>query len=159
MSRDRESGNVFADLSGQVAVVTGGATGIGAATVRQLVSLGARVGCCFCKSRDNAERLAEELNSREEVVFPVRLDVTDDGQVRAGIDAVAEKIGDTVHILVNNAGDMSDPTAIESMSEEMWNAEIGLNLTSAFLCSRHCIPAMKAKQYGRIINNTSLAAV
>ena len=68
------------------------------------------------------------------------------------------KVGDVVSILVNNAGDMSDPTAVESMSEEMWDAEIRLNLTSAFLCSRYCIPGMKGKQYGRIINNTSLAA-
>lgn len=139
-------------------MVTGGATGIGAEAVRLLASLGARVGCGYCKSKEKAERLAEALNGPVETVFPVRIDVTDDRQIRAGIDAVGDRFDDTVDILVNNAGDMSDPTEIASMSEDMWNAEVRLNLTSALLCSRHCIPAMKQKRYGRIINNTSLAA-
>ena len=165
MSEDRAStsarlsaGKAFGDLDGQVAIVTGGATGIGAAAVRLLASLGARVGCGYCKSSERAQRLAGELDASGAAVFPVRIDVTDAGQVKAGVDRVAEHFGGPVSILVNNAGDMSDPEPVESMSQEMWDAEIRLNLTSAFLCARHCIPGMKAGRHGRIINNTSLAA-
>jgi 3-oxoacyl-[acyl-carrier protein] reductase len=126
--------------------------------VRLLVSLGARVGCGYCKSGERAQRLADELNVSSAVVFPVRMDVTDASQVEASVASVAKHFGEPVTVLVNNAGDLSEPQSIESMSEEMWSAEVRLNLTSAFLCSKHCIPGMKAKQHGRIINNTSLAA-
>lgn len=151
-------GNKFCDLSGQIALVTGGATGIGAEIVEYLASLGARVACCYFKSRDRAEYLAETLNQNGEVVFPVQMDVTDSSGVESAVTTVAEHFGDSITILVNNAGDMSEPSLIECMSEDMWNAELRLNLTSFFLCSKYCIPSMKAKQYGRIINNSSVAA-
>ena len=150
--------STFFDLSGQVAIVTGGATGIGEAVVRRFAALGARVACCYHKSAAKARAISDSLNTTAETVFPVRMNVRDGHQIESGVNAVAEHFGQGGTILVNNAGDMSDPTLIELMSEQMWHDEISLNLTSAFLCSKHCIPAMKAEQYGRIINNTSLAA-
>ena len=139
-------------------MVTGGATGIGAAITRRLAFLGARVACCYCKSRDRAENLAGALNRKKEVVLPVKMDVTDGSEIESAIRTIDEHSGDTISILVNNAGDMSEPCPIELMSEDMWNAELRLNLTSFFLCSKHCIPGMKANGYGRILNIGSVAA-
>lgn len=86
------------------------------------------------------------------------MDVTDGGQIEAAVNSIVEYFKEPVSILVNNAGALSGPAFVESMSEDMWNAELRLNLTSFFLCSKYCMPGMKAKCYGRIINNGSLAA-
>ena len=139
-------------------MVTGGATGIGAATVRLLSSLGALVGCCYCKNCHKAEMLADELNQVNQAVLPLQVDVTDSHQIESAVNTLEKHFGSSVSILINNAGGLSDPVGIDEMSKGMWNEQMGLNLTSAFLCSKFCIAGMKAKGYGRIINNSSLAA-
>lgn len=148
----------FRCLDGQIAVVTGGATGIGEAIVRALTARGARVACCYHKSRDRAEYLAEELNRQGVTVFPVRLDVTDIRQIASAIETVEQHFGGRITIFVNNAGDLLDCSTVESMADESWDREILLNLTSVFRCCKRCVPGMKAQGYGRIINISSLAA-
>jgi len=145
-------------LDGQVALVTGGATGIGAAIVERFVSLGARVGYTYRESKQEAEILTEKLNRDGEKVLPVKVDVCESQQVKAGVDAIIEHFGQPISILVNNAGDIIKTMLIEEMPEELWDRVMAVNLKGAFLCSKYCIPGMRQQRYGRIVNISSLAA-
>jgi 3-oxoacyl-[acyl-carrier protein] reductase len=145
-------------LEGHIGMVTGGATGIGAAIVERLAALGARVGYTYHNSRQEAELLAERLNRDGERIFPARVDICDSEQVKAGVEKINEHFGQPVSILVNNAGDIVKTMIIEEMPEEVWDKIIDVNLKGAFLCSKYCIPGMRQRQYGRIVNISSLAA-
>jgi 3-oxoacyl-[acyl-carrier protein] reductase len=145
-------------FTGQLAFVTGGATGIGAAIVERFASLGADVACCYNKSRAGAEALAAKLKERGLEIFLVQADVSDSQQVKAAVEATVAHFGRPVSILVNNAGDNINPTPVETMDEALWNKVIGINLTGPFLLAKACIPGMKALGGGRIINVTSISA-
>jgi 3-oxoacyl-[acyl-carrier protein] reductase len=145
-------------FSGQLAFVTGGATGIGAATVELLASLGAAVACCYNKSSAGAKALAARLRERGLEILPLKADVAESEQVRDAIETAIAHFGRPVNLLVNNAGDNLNPTPVESMDEALWRQVIGINLTGPFLCAKHVIPGMKSLGYGRIINITSISA-
>lgn len=117
------------DLKGKTAVVTGGAKGIGAATVDMLKNYGARA-----VSLDIADGC----------------DVTDEESVKAAFERLGQ-----VDILVNNAGRVARKPAIE-LSLEEWNQVIELNLTATFLCSRLAHPYMKKRGGGAIVNLASI---
>jgi NAD(P)-dependent dehydrogenase (short-subunit alcohol dehydrogenase family) len=117
------------DLSGKIAVVTGGAKGIGAATVKLFEKAGARV---------------------EVLDIERGCDVSDEAQVKEAFS----KIG-SVDILVNNAGRAVRRTAVEVKKEE-WDAVLELNLTATFLCSRLAHPYMKQRGGGAIVNLASI---
>lgn len=117
------------DLKGKVAVVTGGAKGIGAATVQLLQKHGAR---------------AVSLDITDGV------DVTDDAAVKAALERIGQ-----VDILVNNAGRVARKPAIDLQKEE-WQAVLDLNLTAIFLCSRLAHPYMKKRGGGAIVNLASI---
>jgi 3-oxoacyl-[acyl-carrier protein] reductase len=136
-------------FGGQLVFVTGGGTGIGAAIVERFATLGADVACCYHRSRAGAEALAARLQERGLNVFPVQADVSNCGVAH---------FGKPVRVLINNAGDNIDPTPVETMSEELWNQVIGINMTGPFLLAKYCIPGMKALGGGRIINVTSISA-
>ena len=145
-------------LKGRVAMVTGGATGIGAATVERLTSLGADVACCYNTSRVGAEALGARLSEAGMDVFTVKIDVPSGQEVREGVASIAAHFGGPVDILVNNAGDNINPSSVDAMDESTWNRVISVNLSGAFLCAKYCIPGMKAARRGRIINITSISA-
>ena len=145
-------------LSGNVALVTGGATGIGAAIVERLSLLGAEVACCYNKSHVAAESLADKLKESGKDVFPVKVDVSNSGEVRSAVESIAEHFGRPVTILVNNAGDIIAEAPIDEMDEALWDTVIGVNLKGAFLCAKYSIPGMKTAKTGRIINISSISA-
>ena len=145
-------------FDGQLAFVTGGATGIGDAIVERFASLGADVACCYNKSRAGAETLAAKLKERGLEILLVQADVSDGPQVKAAVEATVAHFGRPIRILVNNAGDNIAPTPVETMDEALWNQVIGINLTGPFLLAKYCIPGMKALGGGRIINVTSISA-
>jgi 3-oxoacyl-[acyl-carrier protein] reductase len=148
----------YSDFGGKVAMITGGGTGIGAAIVEHFAMFGARVACVYNKSRDSADALAARLIEEGKAVFTVKIDVSQEDEVRRGIDEVVQHFGSPVQILVNNAGDNISPTPVEQMDKALWDQVIGVNLGGAFLCAKHCIPAMKNCRRGRIINVTSISA-
>jgi NAD(P)-dependent dehydrogenase (short-subunit alcohol dehydrogenase family) len=119
----------FFDLSGKVAVVTGGAKGIGAATAKLLGEAGARV---------------------EVLDIERGCDVTDEAAVKAAFARVG-----ALDILVNNAGRALRKPAVELARDE-WDAVIELNLTATFLCSRLAHPWMKKRGGGAIVNLASI---
>jgi 3-oxoacyl-[acyl-carrier protein] reductase len=153
-----QSNEQLSDFSGKVAMVTGGGTGIGAAIVEHLAVLGARVACVYNKSRDSADALASRLTAQGRAVFTVKMDVSQEDEVRRGIDEVVRHFGMPVQILVNNAGDNINPTPVDQMDKSIWDLVIGINLTGAFLCAKNCIPAMKSNRNGRIVNISSISA-
>ncbi len=146
------------DLSGKVAMVTGGATGIGAATVERLALQRADVACCYNKSRKGAEALAARLEASGKHILLVRMDVTDSGQVQRGVDNIASHFSKPVTILVNNAGGIVGPAPLDQMEEATWDLVIAINLRGTFLCSKSCIPGMKSSGWGRIINVSSISS-
>ena len=128
------------DLSGKVAVVTGGNGGIGFGMARGL----ARAGASIAVVGRNAEKSAQAVQDLHSLDFQARAfqaDVTDPAAVAGMVDAVVESFGG-VDILVNNAG-INIRKRPEDLSLDEWQRVLNTNLTSAFLCSRACYPVLK----------------
>jgi len=148
-------GNLF-DLSGRVAIVTGGSRGLGAEFAEGLAEAGASL--MLCARRD--EWLlpgAEALRARGFTVHAMRCDVAKAAEVQAVVDATIERFG-AVDILVNNAG-VSWGELPESMTLAHWQNVIDVNLTGAFICSQIVGNEMIKRRYGRIINIASIAGL
>ena len=144
------------DLSGRVAIVTGGSRGLGAEFAEGLADAGASL--MLCARRD--EWLvpgAESLRARGFTVHAMRCDVSNPSDVQAVVDATIERFG-TVDILVNNAG-ISWGERPESMTLAQWQKVIDVNLTGAFICSQAVGREMIRRRYGRIINVASIAGL
>lgn len=146
------------NLSGQLALVTGGATGIGAATVERLASDGTDVVCCYNSSRSNGEALAQRLREQGIEISLAKMDVSNSEEIRDTVAWATAHYGRTISILVNNAGDVFATAPLDEMAEELWNKVLNVNLRGAFLCAKYCIPGMKSANAGRIINISSISA-
>ncbi len=141
-------------FSGKTAIVTGSSRGIGRATAIALAAEGARV--VVNGRNEDVREVAELIRSRGGDAIPVLGDVAREEDVkRLAGDAMAA-FG-SIDILVNNAGGGAPPKPIEEIELEIWDREMRLNLTGAFLCSRAVIGEMKKKGWGRIINMSSQA--
>jgi NAD(P)-dependent dehydrogenase (short-subunit alcohol dehydrogenase family) len=138
-------------LEERVAIVTGGAAGIGAAIARAFCDEGASVVVADI-DRQAAQRGSESLGARA-VAMP--LDVTREADVRRVVDATLARFG-RLDILVNNAG-IIRKAYVKDMSEETWDAVVDVNLKATFLCSKAVLPAMIEAHRGRIINIASIA--
>lgn len=141
-------------LKNKVAVVTGGAKGIGREISRELLQEGCRV-CMVGTDGAALERTRAEFSSLGECMAQV-CDVTDARQIQELFAAVDAAYG-TVDILVNNAGVLK-PRRILDMSEADWDRSLDVNLKSVFLCTQAVVPLMK-RQGGVIINASSFAAL
>ena len=144
------------DLSGKVAIVTGGNGGIGLGMARGLAEAGAAIAVV---GRNEAKSLAavSELEKAGGKAISVAADVTDKNAVAAMIERVQSALG-RIDILVNNAGiNIRKPPHTLEIGE--WDSVIATNLTSAFLCSQAVYPAMKAAGGGKIINIGSMMSI
>jgi 3-oxoacyl-[acyl-carrier protein] reductase len=142
-------------LAGRVAIVTGGARGIGRGIVERLVRDGARVAFTYNSSPDAANELAATLG--EERVMAVKCDVTSTEAVTELVEKVVSAWG-KIHILVNNAGITKD-TLVMRMSREDFESVLTTNLTSAFLTSKAVLRPMMGERWGRIINIASIVGL
>ena len=140
-----------------MALVTGGATGIGAATVAALAADKVSVALQYSSSADEAKQISEQLNSKGLKVEIFRADLSQKDSIDKLVASVKAKLGD-IDILINNAGLMSDASIIE-MSDELWDQALNINLTAAFKLIRACAPSMVSKKWGRIINISSQVAL
>ncbi|TWT19375.1 SDR family oxidoreductase [Luteimonas marina] len=138
------------DFSGKVAIVTGGASGIGEAVCRQLSAGGARVVVADCNG-DAAQALADALGN----AIAVQLDVADADAVRGMVERTVEAFG-ALHLAVNNAGigGPSHPTAEYPLDQ--WHRVIDVNLHSVMYAMKYEIPAMLAAGGGAIVNMASI---
>lgn len=137
-------------LQDDIALVTGAAQGIGAATVRALAAQGARVVATDVAD-ELGEALADELGDR---VIYHHLDVANEGHWQSALAAATQTFG-TVSVLVNNAGVCYD-SPLEEYSLEGWNQVISVNQTGALLGMKHVAVGMKQLQRGSIINISSV---
>ncbi|MCX8133642.1 MAG: glucose 1-dehydrogenase [Roseococcus sp.] len=144
------------DLSGRVALVTGGNGGIGLGFARGLARCGAAVMVAGRSAAKNAAAVAElaALGARAEAVT---VDVTDTASIRAMVEATVERMG-RLDILVNNAG-TNIRRRPEEVSPEDWHTVLNTNLTSAMFAAQAAYPHLRAHGVGRIINNGSMLSL
>lgn len=153
MGRDGNGvGGEFFRIRGQVAVVTGGARGIGEGIARRFASAGARVAV-WDLDGEGAARLAGELET-DSTGF--RVDVTDGEGVSAGFDRVERELG-AVSILVNSAGVTGRAAASWELSLEEFRGVLEVNLIGVFATCRALAPRLLERGYGRIVNIASIA--
>jgi 3-oxoacyl-[acyl-carrier protein] reductase len=140
------------DLSGQTAIVTGGATGIGEAISKRLADAGATVAVADL-NKEGAAHVAASLSNKS---FAVEMDVSSSSSVKAAVEAVLAKTG-RIHILVNNAGIAGKASPIQDQTDEDFERVIQINVNGVFFCCRAVIPHMLQHKYGRIVNIASIA--
>ena len=146
------------DLTGKVALVTGGNRGIGRAIAMALGEAGANVAVNYRTHRDEADEVCAEIERRwpGRRSVAVQADVARAGDVTRLVAGVEAMLG-LVAILVNNAG-ISKPAPLDRLDEQLWDDAIATNLTSAFLVTQAVLPRMREGRWGRIINVSSVAA-
>ncbi|HEY8472695.1 MAG TPA: SDR family NAD(P)-dependent oxidoreductase [Natronosporangium sp.] len=136
----------MADFDGRVAVVTGGGSGIGAATVRALRAGGARVGILDLSPGDPAD----------DQIKAIACDVADSAAVQAGIDAIAAAFGG-IDILVNNAG-ISAVGPVEANPDDEWTRVLDVNVISIARVTRAALPYLRRSDQAAIVNLSSIVA-
>jgi 3-oxoacyl-[acyl-carrier protein] reductase len=166
------------DLSGRVALVTGGSRGLGRADALTLARAGAdvvvadllveselseetdRYGALATVARQqglvHTEETVEEIRGLGRRALAVRCDVTDRAEVDAAVARTVEELG-SLDILVNNAGTLDHAAQILDQSPELWERDLRVNLTGAFNCAQAAWPHMKERGWGRIVNMASVA--
>jgi len=142
-------------LARKVCVVTGAASGIGAAVAHSLAEVGAWVALL---DRDAAgcENIATALRAQNHTAIAVTCDTSSESSVRAAAEKVQAELGDC-HALVNNAGFLRAGT-LDAVSLDEWNAVLAVNLTGYLLCARTFARPMRAAGQGSIVNVASIAA-
>jgi NAD(P)-dependent dehydrogenase (short-subunit alcohol dehydrogenase family) len=140
-------------LAGAVAIVTGGANGIGAAIVRRLHRTGANVTFLDI-DQDAAQGLVAELSVEDNPVLFQRCDVTREDNVASAVAETIARHG-TVHVLVNNAGRNAYFDAI-TLTEPEWDELVAINLKAMWLCAKHVLPSMLEAHRGSIVNIASI---
>ncbi len=141
-------------LEGKVAIITGGASGIGAATARLFIEEGAFVHIADVQDEKGA-KLAEELGSRSEYLHA---DVSQESDVEALVARVVETHGQ-LDCMFNNAGIAGPTDPIESVDVERFDEAVGVLLRGVFLGIKHAAPIMKRQGSGSIINTASVAGL
>ena len=140
------------DLSGRVAIVTGGARGIGRAICLALAREGAAVAVADVL---DGEGTAGEIRNRAGRALFVRTNVTDRARVAALVDRARQELG-AVHILVNNAGTVGR-VGLEETTDEVWTRDVDTIMRGTYLCTQAVYPLMKDQRYGKIVNISSVS--
>ncbi len=149
------------NLRDQVAIVSGASSGIGRAVALELAHCGASIAFCFLddgsQSRVDAQSVAKELRQLEVSVYFRHCDVRDSKDVNSFVAEAQAELGG-VHILINNAGIGRD-RALWRMQDHEWEAVVRTNLDGAFHFTRAVAPIMRAQEYGKIVNVTSVHGI
>lgn len=141
----------------KIALVTGGATGIGSATVQELVSQGIAVAFQYSGSEEQAAKLESQLLKKEFKAKSFHADLSKEESAKDLVRKVEKDFG-SIDILINNAGLMTNASIVD-MSEELWEETIQVNLSAIFRLVKFCAPNMIRNKWGRIINISSQVAL
>ena len=165
------------DLSGRVALVTGGSRGLGRADALTLARAGADVviadilvesdtsaaerygvlaQAAVAQGMVHAESTAEEIRALGRRGLAVRCDVTDREEVAVAVARTVDELG-ALDILVNNAGTLDHVGQFHDQQPELWERDLRVNLTGAFHCAQAVWPHMRERGWGRIVNMASIA--
>jgi 3-oxoacyl-[acyl-carrier protein] reductase len=166
------------DLSGRVALVTGGSRGLGRADALTLAKAGAdvvvadllvesqlseetdRYGALATVARQqglvHTEETVRDIEAMGRRAFAVRCDVTNRDEVDAAVARTVAELG-SVDILVNNAGTLDHAAQFQHQSPELWERDLRVNLTGAFNCAQAVWPHMRERRWGRVVNMASVA--
>jgi 3-oxoacyl-[acyl-carrier protein] reductase len=149
------------NLRGQVAIVTGGSSGIGRAISMELGRCGADIAFCFLDSgsdaRSDAQEVASRLRDLDVNVFLRSCDVRDSEEVDTFVEEAQKALGG-VQILINNAGIGAD-APVWKMEDDAWEVVVRTNLDGAFYFTRAVAPFMRAQEHGKIVNITSVHGI
>ena len=148
--------NMSFDLSGKVALVTGGSRGIGKSIAIALAENGAKIAICGRK-QENLDKAVEEFNKKDFEVLAKVANVGKSEQIAELFQALDQQFG-RLDILVNNVGMNVFTPSVAEMEERLWDKVIDLNLKSAFLASAQAVKLMKKNGSGKIINISSVGA-
>jgi len=140
-------------LKNQVAVITGGANGIGAGIAKRFVEEGAKVAVCDIDA-ETGGKITEALRGKAKFY---RMDVADEEEIKKAVDQIFSDYA-KIDILINNAGITNDKLLLR-MTKEDWERVIDINLTGTFLVTRAVIKYMIKQRYGRIVNIASIAGI
>ncbi|MFN2464538.1 MAG: 3-oxoacyl-[acyl-carrier-protein] reductase [Candidatus Dormibacteria bacterium] len=143
------------DLSGRVALVTGGGRGIGRAIALELAALGASVAVNYAHGADAAEAVVAEITAAGGRAIALQADVSDGAAAAGLVEAATSELGNLA-VLVNNAGITRD-NLLMRMKDEEWRQVLETDLSGAFYTSRAALRPMLKARWGRIVNVASVA--
>lgn len=144
------------DLANRIALVTGSSRGIGAGIAIAFAKAGADVAVNYRERADAAKQVCAEIQSLGRNAFAVQADVSVAADVNRMVGEVERRLG-PVDVLVNNAG-IAAVRKLEDITEAEWDGMYTANVKSMFLVTQAVIPGMRQRQWGRIINLSSVAA-
>jgi 3-oxoacyl-[acyl-carrier protein] reductase len=133
-------------LQGQVALVTGGSQGIGAATVQLFVRAGARVVFNYRRAKDEAEQIAQACG--HDLCHAVQADLSGTAAAESLVRTAVERFGGLDSLVVNHGVWPPEDASIDAMSDEQWHNTVGINLDSAFALTKHAVAQMKRQGRG-----------
>lgn len=140
------------ELTGKVAMISGGSRGLGAALARRYAEEGASISIC-ARGEENLRRVADEIRESGAGCLAVPADVSVEADVGDWMDATREEFG-RVDVLVNNASLLGPRTSVAQYPAEEWRKVLDVSLTGVFLCSRAAVPALRESD-GSLINVSS----
>ncbi len=143
------------NLENKIAIVAGGSRDIGSAVSQTLAGLGARVAFTWCNSSEDGRATLEAIEATGRQAISVRCDMTNASDVENLVHETRQAFGDTIDILVNVAGGLVARKPLSEMDESFFEGVMKLNVTSAFLATKHVVPYMP--DGGSIINFSSQA--
>ena len=146
----------YFDLTGKVALVTGGSSGIGAATAVVFAELGASVALSYHRNPQGAQDTSDRIRTSGGTAVAIQADVRRAGDIRAMVDRTMADLG-PIDILVNNAGSLVARMAFDAVTEETWDDIYALNVKGVMLVTQAVAPAMVARRQGSIVNVGSIA--
>ena len=141
----------YLDLTGKVALITGGSSGIGAATAQVFTELGAKVAIGYHRNREGADKVVAATSA-----IAIHADVREESGIRTLVDATVAKYG-PIDILINNAGSLVERMKLRDINTAQWDNIFRLNVSSAVWCSQAVVQSMIDRKGGAIVNIVSIA--